>query len=42
MRTERPAPRLAPATPFERHLIHRHNLPDHWVRTYTELRGGHR
>ncbi|SFS45536.1 hypothetical protein SAMN04488040_0417 [Sulfitobacter marinus] len=42
MRIERTAPPLVPVTPFERHLIHRHKLPDHWARTYDELRGGHR
>jgi len=42
MKTERKAPRLAAVTPFERHLSNRHNLPDHWVRTNAELRGGHR
>ncbi|MFT6677255.1 MAG: hypothetical protein ACJAVM_003468 [Sulfitobacter sp.] len=42
MRTEPTAPRLAPVTPFERHLIHKHNLPDHWARTNNELRRGHR
>lgn len=27
---------------FERHLIHKHNLPDHWARTFGELFGGKR
>ncbi len=42
MRTEPTPPPVAPVTPFERHLIHKHNYPSHWARTYDELRGGHR
>ncbi len=42
MKTKRSAPLLAPVSPFQRHLIHKHNLPEHWARTYDELRGGHR
>ena len=42
MRTEPRTPALAPVTPFERRLSSKHNLPDHWVRTNNELRGGHR
>lgn len=29
-------------TAFERRLIHKHNLPDHWARTLVELFGGKR
>ncbi len=35
------SPRI-PLTPFERHLVRKHSLPIHWVRTLNELRGGHR
>jgi hypothetical protein len=42
MRAEPTVSPVAPVTPFERHLIHKHNLPDHWARTFNELRGGHR
>ena len=42
MKTERKAPQSIPVTPFERHLMYKHNLPHHWVRTNNELRGGHR
>lgn len=42
MKTEGTTPTSVPVTPFERHLIHKHNLPDHWARTYNELLRGHR
>ena len=42
MRTEQSKPPIVPVTPFERYLIYKHKLPDHWARTFAELRGGHR
>lgn len=30
------------SSPFERRLKAKHGLPDHWVRTNSELRGGSR
>ncbi|UOA27879.1 hypothetical protein DSM107133_02618 [Pseudosulfitobacter sp. DSM 107133] len=27
---------------FERHLVKRHNLPNHMARTLQDIRGGHR
>lgn len=35
-------PRKAPPSPFERRLKVKHGLPDHWLRTNSELRGGKR
>ncbi len=35
-------PGHTPLNPFERRLKHRHNLPDHWVRTINALRNVHR
>lgn len=29
-------------TAFERRLVRKHNLPDHWARTFGELFGGNR
>lgn len=39
--TERTAASFAPVSPFERHLINKHNFPDNWARTYHELHGDH-
>lgn len=42
MTSARPRARHDAPSAFERRLMRKHNLPDHWARTFAELFGGKR